>query len=457
MSKIRTIKISNFKAISEFEADFKGCTAIVTAGNNKGKTSFLKGIPDRVRFIRPDVMVTKGATKGKGELTLTTGEKFLWEFDDARMDKLTFVSKDNIRQNVTKELGARYFPPTFDIDKFLQSSPKEQAKQLQKIIGIDFTEIDAKYQRAYDERTTRNIESEKYHVKLSAMLKVDKVDSVDLTALQSKQQAEKDRLNKLYLSNKVANDTARNEWNEAKKAIDAKCDQFNQEQNTKKLMISTANTALETIVKCGYEGKEVEQWLLKASKAILPLRIADELYPAEPKYITPELPERTALDAIDAEILAASETNEKARQYKEYIDYTANTEAAKELADEADAKVKAIEQERNTMIASANFPKGISINSDGIMIDGFPLDRNQISTSKLYCAALRIASMNLGEVKTLYFDASFLDRNSLSEIEVWANENDLQLLIERPDYEGGEIKYEIIENQTTNAAQTTLL
>lgn len=84
--------------------------------------------------------------------------------------------------------------------------------------------------------------------------------------------------------------------------------------------------------------------------------------------------------------------------------------------------------------------------SEGITIDGLPLDRNQISTSKLYCAALRIASMNLGEVKTLYFDASFLDKNSLAEIEQWANENDLKLLIERPDFDGGEIKYELIEN-----------
>ena len=75
-----------------------------------------------------------------------------------------------------------------------------------------------------------------------------------------------------------------------------------------------------------------------------------------------------------------------------------------------------------------------------------PLDRNQISTSKLYCTALRIASMGLGEVKTLYFDASFLDKQSLSEIEVWANENDLQLLIERPDWDGGEIHYELIDN-----------
>jgi hypothetical protein len=38
-----------------------------------------------------------------------------------------------------------------------------------------------------------------------------------------------------------------------------------------------------------------------------------------------------------------------------------------------------------------------------------------------------------------------LDKNSLLEIEKWAVENDLQLLIERPDFDGGEIEYQILE------------
>ncbi len=101
MSRIQKIKIQNFKAISEFEADFKGCTAIVTAGNNKGKTSLLRGIPDSIRFVRPDVMVKEGATKGKGEMTLDTGEKFLWDFDTKGQHVLTYVSSDNVKQKVT--------------------------------------------------------------------------------------------------------------------------------------------------------------------------------------------------------------------------------------------------------------------------------------------------------------------------------------------------------------------
>ena len=308
-SKIHKIKISNFKSIVDFEADFQGCTAIVTGANNSGKSSLLRGITDRIRFVRPDVMVRNGEKEGMGEMILTTGEKFVWEFNAIGKDKLTLITTEGLKHSVTTEIGKKFFPSLFDIDKFLQSAPKSQVKQLQTIVGLDFTEIDARYDKA---------------------------------------------------------------------------------------------------------------------------------------YIT-EMPDQTELDKIDAQIVKVSEINASAQKYKEYIDLKTSTEEAKHIAHRANEAVVAIEAERKQMIESVNMPEGITFGTDGILVDGLPLDKNQISTSKLYCAALRIASMNLGEVKTLYFDASFLDRNTLSEIEAWANGHDLQLLIERPDFEAGELRYEIIE------------
>ena len=95
------------------------------------------------------------------------------------------------------------------------------------------------------------------------------------------------------------------------------------------------------------------------------------------------------------------------------------------------------------MIKSAPLPEGFGFTDDGITYNKLPFTREQLSSSGIYIAALKLASMNLGEVKTLHFDASFLDKNSLADIEKWANDNGLQLLIERPDFEGGEIEYEL--------------
>lgn len=442
MAKIQTIKLQNFKSISEMEADFKGCSAIVTGGNNKGKTSFLRGIVDRIRFVRPDVMVKTGEKEGRGEMILDTGDKFVWEFSDAK-DKLTLVTKEG-RQSVTKELGAQFFPPVFDIDKFLQSPPKSQVKQLQQIVGLDFTDIDKRYEAAYNIRTERNREAELYRVKLEKLIKCDKVYPVSIDALLAKKEAEKNRLNSMYLQNRKHNKELREAWEKEKSEIDESVNAHNKQVTLSRVAFNDCSDALSTLAANGYlEGDAYEFVSLLADKIGQEMKATD-LYPVEPKYIE-EMPDRSQLDAIDAEILQANEVNAAAQKYAEYIRHVKETDDAKDAAYEADRIVKEIEAERKRMIESVQMPDGIDITPVGITVDGFPLDRNQISTSKLYTSALKIASINLGEVRTLYFDASFLDRNTLADIQSWANDNDLQLLIERPDFDGGEIQYQLIE------------
>jgi hypothetical protein len=444
MSKIQTIKLVNFKAIDKFEADFNGCTAIITAGNDKGKTSFLKGITDRIRFIRPDMMVKDGEEAGHGEMILDTGEKFIWDFDVNGKDKLVYIDQDAIKQTVTVELGKKFFPPTFDIDKFLQSSPQQQVKQLQLIVGLDFTDVDARYKKAYDNRTARNLEAEKFHVKLSKMLEVPRVAFVDLTDLQAKKEAERLRLNELYKENKAENAKRRQAWETGKKAVDQECAAFNLLQNEKREQFKKATDALAVLKSLGYEGTDAVSFVNDLGTELKADAVASLEYPTEPKYVE-EMPDDATLRKIDAEILAASQINVEAQKYQDYIDYKALTDAAKAEADAANDEVRAIEAERRKMIEGVKFPAGIEISPDGITVDGFTLDKNQISTSKLYIAALRIASMCVGEVKSLYFDASYLDNANLASINDWAHEQGFQLLIERPDRDGKDIKYELIE------------
>lgn len=485
MTKIVRIALENFKAIDSMQMTFEGHSAIITGGNNKGKTSFLRGIVDRIRFQRPEIMVRQGATEGSGELVLDSGEKFVWDFNDQGRDKLTLISQEGQKSNVTKTLGAEFFPPLFDIDKFLQSTPQDQVKQLQKIVGLDFTEIDERRDKAYKERYKLNEESERFRVKLSKMMKCDKVDSVDVELLnikrreaKAKQETEREVLNKLYKLNKDKNDEvlaqweadkyhidsnhdiAIKAWEEAKAKIDKEIGEHNKQIAEQSIKLEACRKAFNVLTDNGYTGTEVSQWLGDFNRSIKPGKSPLDFYPArpvKPEYPTrPETPDpmpaRDRLDAIekgietiDAEILAATETNQRATRYQEYVDYMKEVKAAEDAAADANLKLQAIDEEKKELIASASFPQGISINSEGITVDGFPLDRGQLSTSKLYTAALRIASMNLGEVKSLYFDASFLDKNSLREIYEWAVSKDLQLLIERPDYDGNDISYELIE------------
>ncbi len=441
MSKIQTIHIQNFKAIEDLEMNFNGSTAIVTGANNSGKSSFLRGIVDRIRFIRPDIPVRQGEKEGKGELTLTTGERFVWEFSTEGKDKLTYITEQG-RKSVTRELGEQFFKKTFDIDKFLESSPKQQVKQLQLLVGLDFTDLEKRYEAAYNIRTERNREAEIYHVKLEKMMKVDRVVSVNIDSLKAKKKEEADRLNGLYLDAKQKNQKTRSAWEHQKGVIDVECNTSNQLRELARNTYISCQEALKVLQLAGFTGGA--EFLEELAAKIKPILLASDLYPPEPTYIE-EMPDKTEMEKIDAELLAASETNAQAQKYMDYQDYKRQTEEARAFADEADLIVKGIEFERSQMIAGAKFPEGITITTEGIMIDGFPLSKDQLSTSKLYCSALRIAAMNLGEVRSLYFEASFLDKNTLSEINTWAEQNDLQLMLEMVDRDGGEIEYHLIE------------
>lgn len=444
MSKVQTIHLQNFKNISDLEIDFNGCSCIVTGKNDSGKTSFLRGIIDRIRFIRPEVMVKHGEKEGRGELVLDSGDKFIWEFDTDKKDKLTYITKEG-RQSVSKEFGKLFFPETFDIDKFLQSPPKSQVAQLQKIVGLDFTDIDKRYEAAYNFRTERNREAELYQAKLSKALKCDKVEYVDLTKLKADKEAERGRLNSLYLENKKKNEEKRKAWEQDKASIDKTVNAHNDFQGDLSATIAECSDSLEIIKKAGYKGAEVFMFIDGLKTQLKPNMVASDLYPKEPTYIE-EKPSDETLQVIDNKIFEASQTNALAQKYSEYKELRESTESARVVADQANDAVLAIEDERKRMIATAKMPDGISITPDGITVDGFPLDKVQISTSKLYTAALKIASINLGEVRTLYFDASFLDHKTLSDIHTWASEQDLQLLVERPSWEADDIKYELIEN-----------
>ena len=471
MSKIQTNKFKNFKAIKELEMDFKGCTAIVTGANDKGKTSFLRGMIDRLRFLRPDVIVKSGETEGSGEMVLDTGEKFAWVFKTDGTDKLTYVTKEGSKTNVTKELAARFVSKNFDIDKFLNSSPQEQTKQLQAIVGIDFTDVDKRYLEAYNLRKVRNEESERYHVKLSKMLACEKVVSVSNVEILARKEHERKRLNDLYLSNKEKNDATKKlnadeniriqkEWADACKAIDKSVIEHNETQTKNRLIFNAVSDSIFVIYKAGFKefaknsgySDILDKFQEVHKNNILDDKNASKLYAKQPEaipmpeLITPELPTDEAVQAIDKELLDAAETNRKAKEYLDYITLKNEVAAALELALEADKAVKEIEQERAAIISKANFPKGIEMKGGEFLIDGLPFNNTQTSSSRKYITALKIGAIQLGEIRTQYFDASYLDKNSLAEIECWAEENDLQLLIERPDYDGGEIKYELIEN-----------
>jgi hypothetical protein len=392
-TRVKRITVSNLKAIAEMEADLNGATVIITGGNNMGKSSFLRSLPDRIRGVKPDVVLKFGEREGFAEWELTTGEKFIWKFDQTGHERLQFITTDDIKQSVTKEIAQRYFPQIFDVDDFLSAGPKKQKEILQKLVGLDFTDIDKRYKAAYDERTFKNRKATEERARATDIIDLParEIDYIEL----EKELVGIDSHNKNYSNAQDRMVELRTELEELKK---------------KELIL------LERI-------KAGDQWI--SDKANHPKNNADEL--------------TKKIAKIKKQNEAIKKNNEAKKQEKLAIQCELEHK-------EADKYVKKIEQERMDMISNAKIPEGFSFSEDGIQCKNLPFTREQLSSSGIYIAALKLASMNLGEVRTLHFDASFLDNNSLSEIEKWATKNKLQLLIEVVDRDGNEVTYELSEN-----------
>ena len=420
--KIQKLIVKNFKAVTAQEAEFKGCSAIITAGNERGKTSFLRGLIDRFRGEKPEIILKTGEEKGLQVMELTDGSRIEWNFTE-KSETFKFITSEGfeMKSGVLKAIGEKYFGIKFDIDKFLNSPPKSQVKELQKLVGLDFDKIEQEYKEAYDERTAANNELKRLRSNpVSAPEQIEKPDVEALTKALSKVKQENNSLYEKWLLKN----------NEHKQNI--------MQHNLKVADVKHAYEKLNEV-----KDSALSQFIdFKGCNDFL-----DEI--GEKKELT-SLPEPVYQD----EDKLQTELNlsyEKLRAYDRYEDelkrYRAWLNEGKEAAEYAkfcDEKVKSIEKSKRDMIANANIPQEFEITDTGITYKGYPLDDNQISSSGKYIAALKLGAMVLGEVRALHFDASFLDNNSLKDVQKWAQENDLQLLIERPDMQGGDIQYEII-------------
>lgn len=408
MAKIKKITVSNLKAVSSITADFNGCTAIITGGNNKGKSSLLKSLPERLRGHKPDMVLKQGEKEGFAEWELTTGEKFIWSFDEKK-EKLTFITERNIKTSLTKDICTHYFPPLFDVDAFLSSTPAKQKAVLQKLTGIDFTEIDLLFKQAYEERTWANKKLAEEKAKLQLIDPFVPAEELPTEELEKE----------------IAGIDSHNQ-----RVVD-----FKARLQEKGNMVADND-------------KEIMELQEKIKGIIEKNRIIEEDIAKGNAWLTDDKNKlKLNAEELKKQLADLKEQNKEIVQNNKNKDQQSVVENAEQNAKHADESVKRIEAEKLEVIKNASMPDGFGFSDDGITYNGFEFTKEQLSSSGIYIAALKLAALGLGEVKTLHFDASYLDKNSLAEIEQWAVDNDLQLLIERPDFEGGEIEYQLV-NET---------
>lgn len=400
-TRIKQIKVYNCKAIDFKTLDLNGCTAIIIGGNDKGKTTLSRALIDRFRGVKSDFIVRATERSGFYEMTLTNGEIITWDFSINGDEKLS-ITVDGERHRLTKEMMKYYFPSSFDVDKFLNDFPAEQQKKLAKLTGLDFTDIDRAYKEADEER--------KYHNKKLKDLEAQQIqyephwtDVVqDLEPLR-KELTDVSAHNTKFVTIKTKLDDKKNKLVEEYKLIEA------YKQNLKE--------AEERAMQLETEIDKGNSWIDNEANK-----------PKDENYTKNLL---NKIKDIEQNNFAIQKTKELEKQER--------------IVEDIKLSLKKILNDKSEMIRLADMPDGFGFNEEGITYNMLPFNRQAQSSSSLYIGALKLAERSLGQVKVIHFDASYLDKNNIQKVKEWAESNNLQLLIERPDFDCGEIRYEIIE------------
>ena len=403
--KVKRIKVQNVKAITDQDLPLNGSTAIIMGGNNKGKSTLLTTLKNRLLKMKPDHLVRHGETEGLYVMEFTTGDRIEWELSTKTKsgEKMTLISKDGTKTSAITEIIKFFGPSNFDIDKFLNATPAAQRKTLETLLGLDFTQLDEKYVKAVEERKDANRDVERLEVNYKGKV-VDNELPLEPTPTE---ELEKELL-----------------------GVETHNTYYNQLVEKETELLARRKQLEEELASVNHKLGQLDEQLS-----------TPELQPKKIEYVI-DLTDKLHIQKLKN---ARIEENNKTRIALEEL------AELKEIAHTKDMAVKDIVEEKDKLIRAANMPEGFGFTEDGITYKDLPLTREQLSSSAIYIAALKLASINVGNVRMLHFDASFLDKNSLKEVLAWAETEQLQILIERPDFEGADIRYEIIEEDWINS------
>lgn len=134
-------------------------------------------------------------------------------------------------------------------------------------------------------------------------------------------------------------------------------------------------------------------------------------------------------------ISRASTQNEEASAYQRTVEARENAQKeharAQARVDELNAKLKELDDEKATALASVTLPAdGLSIDENGVLLNGLPFA--SASTAERIAASVRVAAaMNPGLRVAIIRDGNALDSDSMADLMRFAEEADLQLWVER--------------------------
>jgi DNA repair ATPase RecN len=417
--KLDSLRFTNHAHFSNLECKFDGTLTYLIGLNGSGKTTIINAMWTAIHGI---------AQKGQD---CVIGERFKFikpgsksmDIEVELIDESRNNAKIIIKRHITRTTSKLTFhaPNDYQISHewlknllsvaflsakhFTQKNKKEQSL----LLGIDTAEFDKqladlKLDRQVVNRELKNLGQPKI---------VEKVERVDIEKLQTEKYKLQEEFDEQYQENQEHNRELDKQQEKIRQKLLISCNEFNQQQDAIERKLDRVQSAYQILEADGYGGIEVVEWIELLPKR-KPHRKWEELVKKlpEPDYI-PEMPDKSAIEEIDQQIVDAYETNQQAAAYSNYLKDLKRLKDKKTELAALDEKKKALTEKRNDYIQSYDLPfAGLTIDEDGgLLYQDREIREPFFSKGQLEMIVHQLYSKTNNELKIRFID----DFDSLDE------------------------------------------
>lgn len=400
--KIIALESNNVKRLKAVEIHPDGSLVIVGGNNGQGKSSVLDSIMFALggKGSLPPEPVRHGESQARVKLDI--GD-FVIErrINPDRSGTLKITGADGGKHG--QALADRLLSSiSLDPVEFLRLPAKEQAETLRRLVGLDFSALDAARAASFGERTDINRETKRLEAQVQAIPHDPTAPESEVSAAEISRE-----LASAHEANRIADQANRMAWDARSKVerIQSEVDDF-------KRRLADAENRLKLATEDHLKAEDAASQAAKIETAPIEQRLAD----------------------VESEN----------RRWRSASDRARLVESAKKSATEAEAltaKLASIDAEKGKMLSSAKMPvDGLSFSDEGlILLNGVPL--SQASSAERLRLSVAMAIALAPELRVILIrDGSLLDAANLAIIGEMAAQHDAQVWVERVgDHDAGAI------------------
>lgn len=411
--KIVQFESTNVKRLSAVQITPSGATVVIGGKNGQGKSSVLDSIMYALAGgdSLPEQPIRLG--EDSAEVRLDIGDyiitrKFTRSDSGETKSRLEIRNKEGFKASSPRALlDGLCGQIAFDPLAFSRLKPREQCDAVRKLVGIDFTALDADRAQLYDDRTEFNRDLK------SADAELERIG--DLPADIPDEFVSVDTLLKEL--------TAAQDANRKRRAIESKINQCEQRESA----------AVRTYKHLANDIAELESQIAKLRDK-QSLAEADRQDAINERLKTVELLESNPevdTEPIHARIKESESINRRVEAKKRLSDVKANREATAGKIMQIAQAIEAIDREKTRQLAAAKWPvDGLGFATDGLTFNGLPFSQASSAEQLRVSVAMGLA-LNPKLRVMLIRDGSLLDEESLSMVEGMAAAADAQIWIEK--------------------------